>query len=38
MECKFSESRNKDEGFVKLDCQEIPKSESFRYLGSVINS
>ena len=35
MECKFSKSRNRDEGVVRLDGQEIPKSESCRYLGLI---
>ena len=34
-ECKFSKSRNRDEGIIRLDGQEILKSESFRYLGSI---
>ena len=29
MECKFSKSRNKNEGAVRLDGQQITKSESF---------
>jgi hypothetical protein len=37
MVCKFSKSSIKDEGIVKLDGQEIPKSENFRYLGSIIH-
>ena len=36
MECKFSKSRNKDKGAVQLDDEEILKSESFWYLGSII--
>ena len=36
MECKFSKSRNKDKGAIRLDGQEVPKSESFWYLGSII--
>jgi hypothetical protein len=28
MECKFSKSRNRDEGVVRFDGQEIPKSKS----------
>lgn len=29
MECKFSKSNNKDERFVRLDGQEMSKSERF---------
>ena len=36
MECKFSKSRNKYEGALRLDGLEISKSESFRYVGSII--
>ena len=32
VECKFSKSRNKDDEAIRLDGQEIPKSESFRHL------
>ena len=37
MECKFSKRRNYDEEFVRLDDQEIPKSENFQYLGFIIH-
>ena len=37
MEYKFSKSRNKDKGAIRLDGQEILKSESFRYIGSIIH-
>jgi hypothetical protein len=37
MECKFNTSRDRDEGAVRLDGQKIPKSDSFRYLGSIIH-
>ena len=37
MECKFSKKRNKN-GVLKIDNQEIPKSEWFRYLGSIIHN
>lgn len=30
MECKFSKSRNKDEGVVRLNSKKILKSECFR--------
>ena len=32
MEHKFSKSRNIDEGAIRLDCQEILKSEIFQYI------
>lgn len=34
MECKFSKSRNINEGGVRHDGQEILKSNNFLYLGS----
>ena len=34
-EVSLVKSRNKDEGVVRLDGQEIPSSESFQYLGSI---
>ena len=37
MECHFSKSRSIDNEVVKIDNQEISKSEHFRYLGSMIN-
>ena len=37
MECKFSKSRNRDDEAIRLDGQEIPKRESFRYLGLIIH-
>jgi hypothetical protein len=37
MEFQFSKRRNNDEKVVRLDDQEIPKSENFRYLGSIIH-
>ena len=30
MEYKFGKTRNNDEGAMRLDSQEIPKSESFQ--------
>ena len=36
MKCRFTKNRKKNEGVVKLDGQEIPKSESFRHLRSII--
>ncbi|CAL5358782.1 unnamed protein product [Camellia sinensis] len=38
MECKFSNSNNENRGEVKIENQELPKSEQFRYLGSIITS
>ena len=35
MASKFSKSRNKVEGVVRFDGQEIAKSECFRYIGSI---
>ena len=34
MKWKLNKNRNKDEGVVRLDGQEVPKSECFRYLAS----
>ncbi|XP_070054361.1 uncharacterized protein [Nicotiana tomentosiformis] len=36
LECKFSEGTHEAEVDVKLDTQVIPKRDSFKYLGSVI--
>ena len=36
MECKFSNSNNESRGEVKIENQELPKSEHFHYLGSII--
>ena len=36
MKCRFSEIKNKNEA-VRLDNQEILKSESFRYFGLIIH-
>ncbi|GMP67085.1 hypothetical protein CsSME_00027194 [Camellia sinensis var. sinensis] len=38
MECKFSNNNNKSRGEVKIENQELPKSEHFRYLGSIITT
>ena len=35
MECKFSKYRNTNKGLIRLHDQEILKSESFLYLGSI---
>ncbi len=37
MEHKFSKSRNIDEGAIRLDCQEILKSEIFQYIELIIH-
>jgi len=36
MECKFSKQRIRDYSIVRLDGQEIPTSNHFKYLGSII--
>ena len=36
--CRFSESYRNDEKTIKLDGQNVPKSERFRYLGSIIQN
>ena len=36
MECIFSSSREGDRGEVRIETQELHKSERFRYLGSII--
>nr|XP_009598536.1 uncharacterized protein LOC104094320 [Nicotiana tomentosiformis] len=38
LECKFSEERHKEEVEVKIDTQVIPTRDSFKYLGSIIQS
>ncbi|GMP98111.1 hypothetical protein CsSME_00046122 [Camellia sinensis var. sinensis] len=38
MKCKFSNSNNEISGEVKIENQELPKSEHFRYLGSIITT
>ncbi|GMP75906.1 hypothetical protein CsSME_00032827 [Camellia sinensis var. sinensis] len=38
IECKFSNSNNESRGEVKIENQELPKSEHFRYLGSIITT
>ena len=37
IECKFSVSRSSHSEGVKIQNQEIPKSEKFRYLGSIFS-
>ena len=36
MECKFSKQGIRDYSIVRLDGQEIPMSNHFKYLGSII--
>ncbi|GMP72492.1 hypothetical protein CsSME_00030512 [Camellia sinensis var. sinensis] len=38
MECKFSNSNNESRGEVQIENQELPKSEHFRYLESIITT
>ena len=37
MKCKFNQSRSSESGELKLDDKPIPKSEQFRYIGSIIH-
>ena len=36
MECKFRKRKNKKEGVITLDGQQILVTECFKYLGSII--
>ena len=36
MECKFSKQKIRDYSIMRLDGQEIPMSNHFKYLGSII--
>ena len=36
MECKFSKKGIRDHSIVRLDGQEIPMSNLFKYLGTII--
>ena len=36
MECKFRNRRNNEQGVITLDGQQIPVTECFKYLGSII--
>ncbi|KAM3395257.1 hypothetical protein P3S68_004262 [Capsicum galapagoense] len=38
VECKFNDVRRENEVVVKLESQEVCKKDSFKYLGSVIQS
>ena len=36
MECKFRKRRNNEQGVITLDGQQIPITECFKYLGSIV--
>ena len=36
MECKFRKIRNNEQGVITLDGQQLPVTECFKYLGSII--
>ena len=38
MECNFGKNQGMNEGVVSIEGQEIPKSEQFRYLGSILHA
>ena len=38
LECNFSKNQSMNEGVVSIEGQEIPKSEQFRYLGSILHA
>ena len=38
IECNFSKNQGMNEGVVSIEGQEIPKSEQFRYLGSILHA
>lgn len=37
MECKFNINMSRSEGEVRIDNQEIPRSDHFRYLGLIMH-
>ena len=37
MECNFSKNQGMNEGVDSIESQEIPKSEQFRYLDSILH-
>ena len=37
MECKFSQNRSRNERVVRIDNQDIPQSDHFRYLDSIMH-
>ena len=38
MECNFGKNQGMNEGVVSIEDQEIPKSEQFQYLGSILHA
>ena len=36
IKCKFKEKRNNKQSVITLDCQQIPVTECYKYLGSII--
>ena len=36
MECNFGKRKNNEQGVITLDGQQIPVTECFKYLGSII--
>ena len=38
MECNFGKNQDMNEGVVSIEGQEIPKSEQFQYLGSILHA
>ena len=38
MECYFSKNQGRNEGVVSIEGQEIPKSEQFWYLRSILHA
>ena len=38
MECKFRKRKNNEQGVITLDGQQIPVTECFKYLGSIIQN
>ena len=37
IECKFSQNNCRSKGVVRIDNQDIPQSDHFRYLGSIMH-
>ena len=38
MKCNFRKNQGMNEGVVSIEGEEIPKSEQFRYLGSILHA
>ena len=36
MKCKFRKRKNNEQGVITLDGQQIPVTECFKYVGSII--